>query len=55
MMRGKKIDSVLLDYRLGYSTGNDIACKIRDLGETKTILKSAYDLDKEKVDDLKAS
>jgi DNA-binding response OmpR family regulator len=54
-LRGKKINVVLLDYRLGDSTGDDIACKIRDLGETKTILISAYDLEKEKVDELKAS
>lgn len=53
MLRSKKIDIVLLDYRLGDSTGDDIACKIRDLGDTKTILLSAYDLEKEKVDDLK--
>ena len=54
-LRGKKINCVLLDYRLGDSKGDDIACKIRDLGETKTILISAYDIDREKVDELKAS
>jgi DNA-binding response OmpR family regulator len=53
-LRGKKIDVVLLDYRLGDSTGDDIACKICDLGG-KTILMSAYDLESEKVDELKAS
>ncbi|HEY3094961.1 MAG TPA: response regulator [Nitrososphaera sp.] len=54
-MRGKKINVVLLDYGLGDSTGDDIACKLRDLGDAKTILISAYDLEKEKVDELKAS
>lgn len=55
MLRGKKIDLVLLDYRLGDSKGDDIACKIRDLDSSKTILISAYDLEKEKVDEMKAS
>lgn len=54
-LRGKKIDVVLLDYRLGDSRGDDIACKIRDLEGAKTILISAYDLEKEKVDEMKAS
>jgi DNA-binding response OmpR family regulator len=54
-LRGKKIDVVLLDYRLGDSLGDDIACRIRDLEGTKTILISAYDLEREKVDELKVS
>jgi DNA-binding response OmpR family regulator len=54
-LRGKKIDVVLLDYRLGDGRGDDIACKIRDLEGAKTILISAYDLEKEKVDEMKAS
>lgn len=54
-LRGKKIDVVLLDYKLGDSMGDDIACKIRDLDGTKTIMISAYDLEREKVDEMKAS
>ncbi|HXV45541.1 MAG TPA: response regulator [Nitrososphaera sp.] len=54
-LRGKKVDVLLLDYRLGDSTGEDIACKIRDLDGGRTILMSAYDLESEKVDELKAS
>lgn len=54
-LHGKKIDVMLLDYRLGDSMGDDIACKIRDLDGTKIILISAYDLEKEKVEELKAS
>lgn len=54
-LRGKKIDIVLLDYRLGDSTGDDIACKIRELDGAKTILISAYDLESEKVNELKAT
>ena len=54
-LRGKKIDVVLLDYRLGDGMGDDIACKLRELDGAKTILISAYDLEKKKVDELKAS
>ncbi|MGI0047978.1 MAG: response regulator [Nitrososphaera sp.] len=54
-LRGKKINVVLLDYRLGDSRGDDIACKIRDLEGARTILISAFDLEKEKVDELKAN
>lgn len=54
-LRGKKIDVLLLDYRLGDTTGDDVACKIRDLDGTKTIMISAYDLEKEKVNEMKAS
>jgi hypothetical protein len=35
--------------------GGDVACKIRDLDNTKTILISAYDLEREKVDELKTN
>jgi DNA-binding response OmpR family regulator len=54
-LHGKKIDVMLLDYKLGDSTGDDIACKIRDLDGTKVIMISAYDLEREKVDALKTS
>jgi DNA-binding response OmpR family regulator len=53
-LRGKKINLVLIDYRLGDSTGDDNACKLRELDSAKTILISAYDLDRKHVDDLKA-
>jgi response regulator RpfG family c-di-GMP phosphodiesterase len=43
--QGNKIDVLLLDYRLGDMLGDEIACKIRDLDGTKTILISAYDID----------
>lgn len=54
-LHGKKIDVLLLDYRLGDSTGDAIALKIRDIDGTKVILISAYDLEKEKVNELKAT
>lgn len=44
---------MLLDYRLGDSMGYDIACRIHDLGGT--IMISAYDLEREKVDALRTS
>lgn len=53
MLHGKKIDMMLLDFRLGDSTGDDIACKIRELDGTKVILITAYDLEREKVRELK--
>ena len=53
-LHGKKIDVLLLDYRLGDTTGDDVACKIRDLDGTKTILISAYEIERGKVDELKA-
>ena len=53
-LRGKKIDVVLLDYRLGDSMGDDIACKLRELDGAKTILLSAFDLERKKVDELKS-
>lgn len=54
-LHGKKIDVILLDYRLGDSMGDDIACKIRDLDGTKIIMISAYDIEREKLDALKTS
>jgi len=54
-LRGKKIDVLLLDYRLGDIRGDDVACKVRELDGTKIILISAYELEKEKIDELKAS
>lgn len=54
-LRGKKIDVLLLDYRLGDIRGDDVACKVSELDGTKIILISAYELEKEKIDELKSS
>ena len=54
-LKGKKIDILLLDYRLGDMTGDDVACRIRDLDGTKTILLTAFELEREKVDELTTS
>jgi hypothetical protein len=34
-------------------TGDDVACKIRDLDDTNTILMSAYELEKEIISHLR--
>jgi CheY-like chemotaxis protein len=51
--KGNKIDVLLLDYRLGDMTGDDVACKIRDLDGTNTILISAYDLETDVISQLR--
>jgi response regulator RpfG family c-di-GMP phosphodiesterase len=43
--KGRKIDVLLLDYRLGDMLGDKVACQIRDLDGTKTLLISAYEID----------
>lgn len=52
---GKRIDVLLLDYRLGDMLGDEVACKIRQLDGTKTILISAYEIDKSVLEKLKGS
>src|SRR5688572_8746083 len=49
---GKKIDVLLLDYKLGDMLGDIVACKINELNGVKTVLISAYDLDEGMVSDL---
>ncbi|MDQ3839954.1 MAG: response regulator [Thermoproteota archaeon] len=51
--KGNKIDVLLLDYKLGDMTGEDVACKIRELDGTNTILISAYEIEKEVISQLK--
>lgn len=50
---GIKIDVLLLDYRLGDMLGDTVACKIREMDGTKTILISAFEIDEKITDDLK--
>ena len=50
--KGRKIDVLILDYRLSYMFGDIVACKIRELNGVKTILISAYDLDRKMVREL---
>ena len=51
--KGRKIDVLLLDYRLGDMLGDKVACKIREMDGTKTILITAYEIDEKILDDLK--
>jgi response regulator RpfG family c-di-GMP phosphodiesterase len=53
--QGNKIDVLLLDYRLGDMLGDEVACKIRDLDGTKTILISAYEIDSSVISKLRAA
>lgn len=49
---GNKIDVLLLDYKLGDMLGDIVACKISGMNGVKTILISAYNLEKSMIDDL---
>ena len=50
---GRKIDLILLDYRLGDIMGDSVARRIKELNDVKIILISAYDLDQQMIRDLK--
>ena len=50
--RGKKVDVLLLDYKLGDMLGDIVACKVHELNGVKTILITAYELEQDTVDHL---
>jgi CheY-like chemotaxis protein len=50
--KGKKIDILLLDYKLGDMLGDIVACKIHELNGVKTILISAYELERAVISHL---
>jgi CheY-like chemotaxis protein len=50
--KGKKVDVLLLDYKLGDMLGDIVACKIHELNGVKTILISAYELERAMVSHL---
>jgi CheY-like chemotaxis protein len=50
--KGKKIDALLLDYKLGDMLGDIVACKIHELNGVKTFLISAYELEQAVVSHL---
>jgi DNA-binding response OmpR family regulator len=54
-VKGKKIDILLLDYRLGDIQGDTVAKKVKELNDVKIIMISAYELDEKMVGDLKQS
>jgi DNA-binding response OmpR family regulator len=50
--KGKKVDVLLLDYRLGDMLGDIVACKVHELDGVKTILITAYELEQDMVNHL---
>jgi CheY-like chemotaxis protein len=50
--KGRKVDILLLDYKLGDMLGDIVACKIHELNGVKTFLISAYELEQTLVDQL---
>ncbi|MDQ5843172.1 MAG: response regulator [Thermoproteota archaeon] len=50
--KGRKVDVLLLDYKLGDMLGDIVACKIHELNGVKTFLISAYELEQTLVDHL---
>ncbi len=50
--KGKKVDVLLLDYKLGDMLGDIVACKIHELNGVKTFLISAYELEHAVVSSL---
>ena len=49
---GRKIDLILLDYRLGDSTGYYVAHKIKELNDVKIIMMTAYQVDHDITQEL---
>ena len=50
--KGKKVDVLLLDYKLGDMLGDAVACKVHELNGVKTFLVSAYELEQALVNHL---
>ncbi|MDQ4101802.1 MAG: response regulator [Thermoproteota archaeon] len=50
--KGKKVDVLLLDYKLGDMMGDIVACKVHELNGVKTILISAYELEQTMINHL---
>ena len=49
---GRKIDLILLDYRLGDTTGYHVAHKIKELNDVKIIMITAYEVNDDIVREL---
>src|ERR687896_202324 len=50
--KGRKVDVLLLDYKLGDMLGDIVACKIHELNGVKTFLVSAYELEQTIINHL---
>jgi CheY-like chemotaxis protein len=49
---GKKVDVLILDYKLGDMLGDIVACRIHELNGVKTFLISAYELEHSVINHL---
>jgi CheY-like chemotaxis protein len=49
---GKKVDVLILDYKLGDMLGDIVACRIHELNGVKTFLISAYELERSVINHL---
>lgn len=49
---GRKIDLILLDYRLGDTTGDYVARKIKELNDVKIIIITAYEVNHDIIREL---
>jgi len=50
---GRKIDLILMDYRLGDMKGGDVARKIKNIQPTRVILMTAFELDPSTISSLR--
>ena len=49
---GRKIDLILLDYRLGDTTGYHVAHKIKELNDVKIIIITAYEVSHDLIKEM---
>ena len=52
-LNGKKIDILLLDYKIRDMEGDRVAKKVKELNDVNIIIITAYELERKMVDELK--
>jgi len=50
--KGRKVDILLLDYKLGDMQGDIVACKVHEINGVKTFLISAYEFEQTLINNL---